>query len=152
MKGRSLGSALFSFMRIGGLAVMFGLAGIAFGQATPTAANFWNTTGKFVGSARCAACHAAQAEKFRLNSMSRALEPVERCEILKGDVQLSYRKAPYTWSITRSGEKVNYKVTDGNQTLEAPLQYAFGQGKAGQTYVFSVDGEFYESRVSYYAR
>jgi hypothetical protein len=122
------------------------------GQAIPTATNFWNTPGKFAGTARCASCHAAQAAKFRENSMSRALEPVDRCEILKGDVQFSFRKAPYTWSITRSDGKITYKVTDGKETLEAPLQYAFGQGKTGQTYVFSMDGEYYESRVSYYAR
>jgi hypothetical protein len=134
------------------LAVMFGTAVMASGQARPTATNFWNTPGKFVGSARCVPCHAAQAAKFRENSMSRALEPVDRCAILQGNVQLSFRKAPYAWSIARSGEKVIYRVTDGKDTLEAPLQYAFGQGKAGQTYVFSIDGEYYESRVSYYAR
>lgn len=135
--------------------IIFGLvtmASAALGQTIPTATTFWNTAGEFVGTARCAGCHAAQAAKFRENSMSRALESIDQCEILKGDIQFTFRKGPYSWSITRSGQKVVYRVTDGKETLEAPLQYAFGQGKAGQTYVFSMDGEYYESRVSYYAR
>ncbi len=127
------------------------------GQTTPvpplpTATNFWNTPGGFVGSARCAFCHVAQAAKFQSNSMSRALEPVDRCEILRGNIKLTFRDAHYTWSITRSGDKVLYKVTDGKEILETPLLFAFGQGKAGQTYVFSIAGEYYESRVSYYAK
>lgn len=31
-----------------------------------------------------------------------------------------------------------------------PLRYAFGQGFAGQTYVYEQDGRWYESRISYY--
>ena len=30
------------------------------------------------------------------------------------------------------------------------LHYVFGQGKAGQTYVYEKDGRYFESRVSYY--
>jgi hypothetical protein len=41
-------------------------------------------------------------------------------------------------------------VTDGQQTVTLPILYAFGQGKAGQTYVLQYEGAFYESLVSYY--
>ena len=41
-------------------------------------------------------------------------------------------------------------VTDGKDTVTVPILYAFGQGKAGQTYVLQYDGAYYESRVSFY--
>ena len=41
-------------------------------------------------------------------------------------------------------------VTGEGQTLTVPLLWAFGRGKAGQTYVFERNGAFYESRVSFY--
>ena len=43
-----------------------------------------------------------------------------------------------------------YTVTDGKETLTLPILYAFGEGKAGQTYVLEYQGEYYESLVSYY--
>ncbi len=41
-------------------------------------------------------------------------------------------------------------MTDGTTSFSAPILYSFGQGAAGQTYIFERDGAFYESRVSYY--
>jgi hypothetical protein len=117
----------------------------------PTSTTFWNTSGRYVGSAQCAACHPAESRKFHASSMSRALEPIDSCAILQGDVHLSFRTGPYAYSIVRESGKIVYRVKNGNETFSAPLEYAFGQGKAGQTYVYSIGGRFYESRVSYYA-
>jgi len=118
----------------------------------PNAANYWVVSGRFIGSGRCAECHPAQAKNFYRNSMSRALEPIGTCAILNGDIHFTWTDGQYTYSITRAGETVFYRVTDGKQTFETGLLYAFGQGKAGQTYVFDVGGRFYESRVSYYSK
>jgi hypothetical protein len=41
-------------------------------------------------------------------------------------------------------------VSDGKQTISLPILYAFGQGKAGQTYVLKQDDIYYESLVSFY--
>jgi hypothetical protein len=83
--------------------------------------------------------------------MSRALERADNCEILKGNIHYSFHDGPYTYSISREANRVIYKVTDGSKSLSVPLEFAFGQGMAGQTYVYSIDGSYYESRVSYYA-
>ncbi|MDE3164275.1 MAG: cytochrome c3 family protein [Acidobacteriota bacterium] len=82
--------------------------------------------------------------------MSRALEPVESCEILKRNPSLTWSDGAYRYSIARSGGGYRYSVTDGKESGEATLLYAFGQGKAGQTYLYRKDGQFYESRASYY--
>jgi hypothetical protein len=112
----------------------------------------WNVTSRYIGSKQCAQCHPTQAKHFHENSMSRALEPVDRCKILEGAVHFSFVFGPYTYTIKRSGEKVLYQVADDKDVFVTELMYAFGQGKAGQTYVYNIDGAFYESRVSYYAQ
>jgi hypothetical protein len=127
-----------------------------FGQGVmmtpPSSATFWNTPGRFIGSKQCALCHQAQASHFHDNSMSRALEAIDKCEILRGPVHYSVTIGKYSYLIRRDGAKVLYNVTDGVQTIETPLSYAFGQGKAGQTYFYEREGRTYESRVSYYSR
>lgn len=115
----------------------------------PTGVNYWNANTRFVGSKQCAVCHPDKAKTFHENSMSRALDRVENAAFLRGD--LTWAVDQYRYLIQRKQGKVIYRVTDGNGVFEAPLEYAFGQGKAGQTYVFTVDGVFYESRVSYYS-
>jgi len=121
-------------------------------QSIPSGARYWESGGRFIGSAQCAACHPAEAARYRANSMSRALEPAATCAILQGDVHYSFQDGPYTYSIAREGTKAIYKVSNGTDTFTVPLEYAFGQGRAGQTYVYSVGGHYYESRVSYYAQ
>jgi hypothetical protein len=82
--------------------------------------------------------------------MSRALEPVESCEILKTRPRMDFRNGPYNYQIVREGNRSVYTITDGLNSISEPILYCFGQGKAGQTYVFRHQGVFYESRVSYY--
>ena len=120
-------------------------------QSIPSGARYWTATARFAGTAECASCHASEAEKYRASTMSRALEPVADCAILKGNIHYTFKDGAYTYSIAREGAKVIYKVSWGTATMSVPLEYAFGQGKAGQTYLYSLDGVFYESRVSYYA-
>jgi hypothetical protein len=82
--------------------------------------------------------------------MAHAMEPVASCEILEKHKILSFRDGVYSYKIERQGESSLYTVTDGKDTIRAPLEYAFGLGKAGQTYVFKRDGKMYESRVSFF--
>lgn len=117
----------------------------------PAGARYWAPAGRFVGSSVCAECHAEEMEKYRASSMYRALERASSCETLKGDIHYSYRQGSWSYSITREASRILYKVSNGKDTLSMPLEFAFGQGKAGQTYVYSVNGQYYESRVSYYA-
>jgi hypothetical protein len=82
--------------------------------------------------------------------MSRALEPVEKCEILKAHPRLTFRIGSYSYQIVREGNLSIYTISNGPNSVSEPVLYCFGQGKAGQTYVFRHRGVFYESRVSYY--
>ena len=98
----------------------------------------------------CATCHPAQAKPHPETSMAHAMELVSECAILRDHPVLTFSEGNYSYRIERKGEQSVYTVTDGQDTLTAPIGWAFGLGVAGQTYVFEKDGELYESRVSYF--
>lgn len=104
---------------------------------------------RYVGNAACAQCH-KETETQSATTMGTALETAASSDILRGNPLLSFKSGPFQYSIKRDGERSLFTVTDGKQTITAPLQYAFGQGKAGQTYVFEYQGRWYEARVSFY--
>jgi hypothetical protein len=82
--------------------------------------------------------------------MTRALESGADCAILRANPLLTADLGGYTYRIERKGNTSIYTVTDGKATITVPLEWAFGQGAAGQTYLFEREGRWYESRVSYY--
>lgn len=155
VKRFALSSVIIERMRTGWGWVLLlgcGIAGLraqGMGGAGSTA-TIWPVKGEYIGSKQCAVCHPAQASTYRASSMSRALENIESCEILKRNPRLSWSAGGYRYLIEKTGAGYRYTVTDGKERAEAMLRYAFGQGKAGQTYVYEKDGRYYESRVSYY--
>jgi len=141
--------------------MLSGLACIASGLSLSLAQNArdpfsrWRPTHelagvRYAGSGACAQCHAPQSAKRLANPMSRALEPVENCDVLKAQPRLSFRNDSYTYQIIREGNRSTYTISDGRSSISEPILFCFGQGKAGQTYLFRHKGVFYESRVSYY--
>jgi hypothetical protein len=98
----------------------------------------------------CGKCHAAQMKTSPSTSMGHALESVADGEILRTNKLVTFTDGQYSYRIERQGDQSIYSVSDGAQTLTVPIEWAFGLGAAGQTYVFAKDGEFYESRVSFF--
>src|ERR1041385_760529 len=141
-----------------------GVVGLAFGvwwltsshvHAQRDAFSKWRPTHElagvsYVGSAACAQCHSSLTNKRLANPMSRALAPVESCEVLKTHPRLSFRNGPFNYQIVREGNRSIYTLNEGSNSISEPILYCFGQGKAGQTYVFQHKGVLFESRVSYY--
>jgi uncharacterized cysteine cluster protein YcgN (CxxCxxCC family) len=102
------------------------------------------------GSQACANCHVREYASQISTSMAHAMEPVAGCSILEQHKILTFREGIYSYRIERQGNESVYTVTDGKSTITVRLQYAFGLGKAGQTYVFERAGKMYESRVSFF--
>ncbi len=98
----------------------------------------------------CADCHRNESAALKSTAMSRALEPISACTILREHSTLSATIGGYHYELSRKGEQTTYSVSDGKNTVRAGLQWAFGQGAAGQTYIFEREGRLYESRVSFY--
>lgn len=82
--------------------------------------------------------------------MAHAMELVPECKILKDHPLMTFSEGRYSFRIERKGEQSIYTVSDGQQARSFPIGWAFGQGLAGQTYVFENDGAYYQTRVSYY--
>jgi Zn finger protein HypA/HybF involved in hydrogenase expression len=101
-------------------------------------------------SNRCATCHRAESLSHPATAMARALERVADCAILREHPRLTFQDGAYSYTIARDGTRSLYSVSDGTQTLTVPIEWAFGLGGAGQTYVFERAGTWYESRVSFY--
>ncbi len=106
---------------------------------------------RYLGVQTCAACHTDIVEKQQASSMAKAMERVGDCKLLLQNPNLKFQLDKFTFRIERQGDKSIYTVGDGKSELSMPILYGFGQGKAGQTYVYEYNGEFYESRVSFYA-
>jgi hypothetical protein len=105
---------------------------------------------RFVGSKACAECHEKINGVQHQTLMAKALAHPASCQILVANKELTLRDGPYAYRIVRQGNRSLYTVTDGNRTFSEPILYCFGQGKAGQTYLFQHDGSFYESRMSFF--
>jgi hypothetical protein len=63
---------------------------------------------------------------------------------------LSFSLESYEFRLARKEDGTTYTVSDGTNSISAPLAWAFGVGVRGQTYILEHDGALYESRLSYY--
>lgn len=104
----------------------------------------------YVGAAACAECHAKESRTQVSTPMGHAAESAEGCEVLNSRAPLTFRNGPYTYRIAREGVRATYTVGDGEGSVTEPILFCFGEGVAGQTYIFRHKGVFYESRVSYF--
>lgn len=98
----------------------------------------------------CASCHAKEAASHGTTGMARALTPAERATPLQSHAVLKFAQGDYKYVIEHADNRIWYRVSDGKNETRLPVQWAFGLGAAGQTYVLERDGKWYESRVSYY--
>jgi hypothetical protein len=103
----------------------------------------------YVGPQACAKCHVTEAAQHA-TAMGRAMETAATSAVLLANSQLTFQNGIYSYSLTRKGDQSFYTVTDGVRTISEPILYSFGQGKAGQTYIYRHNGELHETRVSYY--
>jgi len=104
---------------------------------------------KFAGPQSCAKCHGDLVDQHA-TAMGKAMEPVAVSAALISHPRLTFRSGTYAYEIIRRGNQSIYTVTNGTDTYSEPLLYAFGQGKAGQTYVYRHNGLLHETRVSFY--
>ncbi len=98
----------------------------------------------------CAQCH-SQGKSQPSTSMGQALETVEQCKVLIEHPSLAVTIGKYSYRIQRNGDQSAYSVTDGSNTVTLPIRWAMGASSSiGQTYILEKNGEFYESRVSFF--
>ncbi len=105
---------------------------------------------------KCAVCHTKQVRGYYGHAgkpgsaMASALYTAGEAEILHKNPKLDYTLGRFTYSIDRKGGESVYTVSDGKDKFSLALRYAFGHGAAGQTYLYQLEGRWFESRLSYY--
>lgn len=104
----------------------------------------------YVGGQVCTGCHSTIVEAQRKTPMAHASTAAARSAVLQEHPELTFQDGPYELRIDRQGDQEIYSAREGDRKVSAPLLWAFGQGVAGQTYIYQKNGAFYESRVSYY--
>ena len=98
----------------------------------------------------CQSCHTALTSSQVGTSMANALSAAADSAVLATHPKMTFKDGDTEYQIERQGDVVMYRVQRGEEQLSAPLQWAFGVGRVGQTYVYSKDGVMYEARVSFY--
>ena len=63
---------------------------------------------------------------------------------------LTFRAGTYSYEVTQSKANSTYSASDGSQSVTARLDWVFGSGHFGQTYLYEQRGTYYESNLSYY--
>lgn len=107
---------------------------------------------QLVGSAECAKCHTDKAKTQATTPMAHAGARAADAEILREREKSIGELAPYRYEISRGSDPdgSTYSVSDDSRKASAQLEWAFGIAHTGQTYIYSRDGAYYESRVSFY--
>jgi hypothetical protein len=117
---------------------------------------FWPTQNgtsrsEYVGSDACASCHAAKVASQKTTPMAQNAMHSDDSTILHAHPEMKFAVGRYRYEIKTGGKHSLYTVTDGDHTTSATLLWAFGVGRAAQSYLFKkADGNFYEARVTYF--
>jgi len=102
----------------------------------------------YVGAAVCAECHSVLAQSQQQHAMAHSSMPVSEAEGLKKPI--GYDIGQFHYSIIPDNGAATYTVTNGSQSFSAPILWAFGSGKHGQSFLFENKGDLYEARISYF--
>jgi hypothetical protein len=117
--------------------------------------DWWPTKGDalrddFAGPSACALCHFAKVSSFKAAAMSQASVSPQQSPVLRDHGQLTFKIGDYSYELVTSAEKSELTVRKGEESLSADLQWAFGIGHMGQTYLFKKDNQFYEAHLSFF--
>ena len=113
---------------------------------------------EYVGSQKCAECHAEIAETFAQHPMANTLASVASAsslEVIEGD-STEFEAQGRRYRVRRDGDRMIHTElmtdADGNPIYEQSqeVHYAVGSGTNAKTYVFDHDGVLFESPITWY--
>ncbi len=106
--------------------------------------------GGYVGNAACSTCHAAISDSFSRTAHAHASGPAID-NLVEGEFshkksQVNYRVYAASGKVWMSYERPGDAMAQGRREL----LYYIGQGRRGTTYLFSVDGFYFETPINLY--
>ncbi|PYV08931.1 MAG: hypothetical protein DMG07_24405, partial [Acidobacteria bacterium] len=106
---------------------------------------------EFVGSAKCAACHQAEAKKQLASNMARAASSPREHPLFDRFKNDAARLMGLRFAFLWEEEPVRMLVSDGKREVKVPVQWALGAGIHGVTFFSRVGGgEYLEILLSFY--
>lgn len=109
-------------------------------------------SGGYVGSERCAACHAKEFETYRAHPMANSMSEVA----IKSDTAGGFRAAGHEFQVeVRDGAMwhvVRRSVPnfDPLYRIEEPIRFSIGSGRRGRSYAVQRGSMLYQSPISWY--
>ena len=118
---------------------------------------WWPTGGKatreqYLGPQSCAFCHNALVRTQAQHSMATTSLKSENSQILNANAESEFHLGEYRYKISREPNGAfHYAVAGPGTSISVPIQWAFGAGKVGQSYLANEKGRFREVRFSYFS-
>jgi hypothetical protein len=107
----------------------------------------------YVGAATCGQCHPAKMALQSASAHAHSLSPATQHPLADSFVpkQELVRPPRYHFQYRRDGDEIKLKVSDASETMEIPLEWAFGAGEQAVTFVSWWNEDWYlEHYFSYY--
>lgn len=117
-------------------------------SATPT------PEGGFAGSASCVPCHRSEAEKQLTSNMARAAFHLREHPLFERFKNQAVRILGFRFAFLWEVEPFQISVVaEGEKEMRLPVQWAFGAGVHGVTFLSSLEkGKYLEYLLSYYSQ
>lgn len=106
---------------------------------------------EFVGDAACAECHAGLVRSQAGSQMAHTLMRPAESGVLHQQAKATYASGGYQSSFGQSAAGATVVVTDGHAERQALIEWAFGSGDVGQSYLLKSAEGAEESRFNYFA-
>jgi len=117
---------------------------------------WWPTDGRsprsaYAGAKACSGCHYQIFKTQTQHAMAQTSRPAEQSQILQDHAGQTFSVDGYEYKIIRSANgEISYTVNDPTRSFSAPIEWAFGAGKVGQSYLYKQGANYHEIRFSYF--
>ncbi|HEY0565005.1 MAG TPA: multiheme c-type cytochrome [Terriglobales bacterium] len=102
----------------------------------------------YAGTTSCASCHSEIAASQKMAEMARTAQLASASPILESKPTHEFKVEQYAYKVTSNPPAVT--VSDGKQSIRAPLAWAIGSGAIGQVYFAPHNDITYETQFTYY--
>jgi hypothetical protein len=107
---------------------------------------------EYVGTKECTSCHFAIANIYRETAMAQAAVLAANSSVLRAHEVLSFQQGPYNYQLSTENGGSILSATDRISSVSGELLWGVGIGHMGQTYIYKRNGDFYESRLSFFSQ
>jgi hypothetical protein len=116
---------------------------------------WWPTKGdaartEYADPDACSGCHKDLAALQHTTPMYKASRHASDSELLEKRTPLSFDDGTFTYLLKHAPDGPSFTIGEQSRSESQEVVWAFGDGEIGQTYLFKKNGNYIESRLSYY--